>query len=120
MTSAGLPRAADLSRATGIPETLISRWLRGLAVPTVESLRLLVDAIHVELLELMVVAGHLSAVEARLEEDPTPPGPPPSIEDQILAMPHMSDDKKEALIALLQVLRAENDDNRGERQRREA
>ena len=119
MNSAGYSTVAALSRASGIAEPVLARWLKNETQPSLEGLRPLAAAVRVPLLELLVAAGRMTAAEAGLEADPTPPPAPPTIEEQILALP-MSDDRKQALIAMLQVLRGENDDGRSERRRREA
>jgi transcriptional regulator with XRE-family HTH domain len=119
MNSAGYVSAAELSRASGVGEPVLNKWLSNRTQPTIELLRKVAPAIGVPLLELLVAAGRMTAIEAGLEADPTPPAPAPTIEEQMLALP-MSDDKKQALIALLHVLRDENDDHRSDRRRREA
>lgn len=120
MNSAGFKSVAELSRASGIGEPVINRWLAGKAQPTIELLRPLVPVIGVPLLDLLVAAGRMTAVEAGLEHDPSPPGPPPTIEDEIRGDPYLSADKKDALIGLLAVLRSENEVSVSNRQRKEA
>jgi transcriptional regulator with XRE-family HTH domain len=120
MNSAGYRNVAELSRASGIGEPVLNRWLSSRTQPTIELLRPLVDAIHVPLLQLLVVAGRMTAIEAGLAQDPSPPGPPPTVEDEIRSDPYLSDDKKDAMIAMLRVLRSEYDDRDSTRKRKEA
>jgi transcriptional regulator with XRE-family HTH domain len=70
----GATRPAELSRATGIPETNISRWLRGTAVPDLDNCRKLAHGLERPVLEVMVYAGHISPAEASLKEL-VPPSP---------------------------------------------
>ena len=63
MRRRGLLSNRDLSRATGVSDSVISRWLTAGAVPTVPQLRLLTGALDVDLLDLMVLAGHLTPEE---------------------------------------------------------
>lgn len=99
---------ADLERQTGINNSLISKWRLGRTVPSMENLRLLAPALRVSPMDLFVRAGHVTPEEAGLAALPEPPSPvPASAEDGIRAEPYLSDDKKEAFIALLNVMRDE-------------
>lgn len=111
--------AADLGRAAGVANSVVSRWFRG-SVPSIENLRLLSPALGVPMRELVVAAGHLLPEEVGLAEMPQAPGPPPDIEDEIRADAYLSDDKKQALIAVLRALRAEYAENPPVRRQRGA
>ena len=63
MRRRGMLSNRDLSRATGVSDSVISRWLTAGTVPTVPQLRLLTAALDVDLLDLMVLAGHLTPEE---------------------------------------------------------
>lgn len=120
MHSAGYKTVAELSRASGVGEAVINKWMNGRSQPTIELLRPLVEVIHVPLLELLVVCGRLSVQEARLKGEPTPPGPAPTYEDNIRADPYLSDDKKAALIAMINAMRSDEVEGSTARKRREA
>ncbi|PXY20356.1 helix-turn-helix domain-containing protein [Prauserella endophytica] len=55
---------ADLSRASGLSASLISRWLHGETTPGVENARAVARAITRPLLEVLVAAGQLTPDEA--------------------------------------------------------
>lgn len=67
---------AELARATGISDSVISRWRRGESVPDLPNLRRLAVALRVPLLDLAVAAGHMSPAEARMRDQPKPPEVP--------------------------------------------
>lgn len=74
MADQGFETNMDLSRATGIDNTVISRWRNGETVPQLDQLRKLEKALDTKLLELMVRAGHLTQQEADLKViSPTTP-----------------------------------------------
>lgn len=119
MESAGVT-AAGLARATGIKDSVISRWRKG-AVPTVENLRLLAPVLGVPMRDLVVVAGHMLPEEVGLTGIPEPPKPRiPTAEEGIRAEPYLSDDKKELFIGLLRALREEHSENEPEARRKRA
>jgi transcriptional regulator with XRE-family HTH domain len=74
MRSAGLTQA-ELARRSGLAESMVSRWLRGLNQPDVPNLRRVRPVLGVPMLELIVAAGYLSLEEAELEDAPEPPEP---------------------------------------------
>lgn len=92
--------AADLARAMGVSDSVISKWLRG-TVPTIENLRLLAPVLRVPPMELFVVAGHVTLEEAGLSKAPAPPGPPATTEDAIRADPRLTERGKQILLDLL-------------------
>lgn len=65
-------RDADLSRRTGINSGVIARWKTG-NKPSLDNLRRLAPVLGVPLLDLAVVAGHLTPEEAGREDVPAPP-----------------------------------------------
>lgn len=107
MNSAGLPTAPRLGAVAGLDSSVINRWMRGKTIPTIDNLRQIAPHIRVPLRELMVVAGHMTRDEAGLDGEPTPPGPPPSVYDDIRDDPYLSDDKKQALITVIKAIREE-------------
>lgn len=74
MRSAGLTQA-ELARRSGLAESMVSRWLRGLNQPDVPNLRRVRPVLGVPMLELIVAAGYLSLEEAELQDAPQPPAP---------------------------------------------
>jgi transcriptional regulator with XRE-family HTH domain len=74
MRSAGLTQA-ELARRSGLAESMVSRWLRGLNQPDVPNLRRVGPVLGVPMLELIVAAGYLSLEEAELRDTPRPPAP---------------------------------------------
>jgi transcriptional regulator with XRE-family HTH domain len=76
MRSAGLTQA-ELARRSGLAESMVSRWLRGLNQPDVPNLRRVRPVLGVPMLELIVAAGYLSLEEAELQDEPRPPVPVP-------------------------------------------
>lgn len=109
MAAAGLSQA-ELSRLTGISDSIISKWRRGQAVPSVENLRILAPALGMTTRDLVVVAGHMTPDEVGLAEPPEPPKPPArlaSLQDDINAQPNLSDSDKRLMIDLYQRLLAQ-------------
>ena len=74
MRSAGLTQA-ELARRSGLAESMVSRWLRGLNQPDVPNLRRVRPVLGVPMLELIVAAGYLTLEEAELRDSPEPPVP---------------------------------------------
>jgi transcriptional regulator with XRE-family HTH domain len=74
MRSAGLTQA-ELARRSGLAESMVSRWLRGLNQPDVPNLRRVGPVLGVPMLELIVAAGYLTLEEAELRDSPEPPVP---------------------------------------------
>lgn len=72
MRGAGLSQA-ELARRSGLAESMVSRWLRGMNQPDVPNLRRVRPVLGVPMLELLVAAGHLTPDEAALTDRPEPP-----------------------------------------------
>lgn len=72
--SSGLTQA-ELARRSGLAESMVSRWLRGLNQPDVPNLRRVRPVLGVPMLELLVAAGHVTLEEAQLRDAPEPPEP---------------------------------------------
>jgi transcriptional regulator with XRE-family HTH domain len=64
MCALGFDANSDLARATGVPDSVISRWRTTGTTPSIGQLRRLQSALQVSLVELLVAAGHLTAAEA--------------------------------------------------------
>lgn len=56
--------ATDLANATGVSQSIISRWISGATKPSVENLRPVASVIGRPLLEVVVAAGILTPDEA--------------------------------------------------------
>lgn len=116
MDVAGYASAMDLSRASGVDNNAISRWLRG-GAPSVDLLRGVAPYIHVPLRDLVVRAQIMSAEEVGMERDPAPPL---TTEDKIRADPRLTADKQDVLIRLLETLREGHSARTSVRTRRDA
>jgi transcriptional regulator with XRE-family HTH domain len=64
MRGVGFEGNSDLARATGVPDSVISRWRTAGTTPSIGQLRRLQSALQMSLVELLVAAGHLTAEEA--------------------------------------------------------
>jgi transcriptional regulator with XRE-family HTH domain len=120
MNSANLPTAAQLGAAAGIDSSMVNRWMRAKTLPSMENLRLIAPHIHVPPLQLFVVAGHVSLEESGLDTEPTPPGPPPTAEDDIMADSRLDDAAKNAIITMIRALRKEHREGEPEQRERRA
>ena len=96
----GDPSAAGLSRASGVHDVLLRRWLAGDTDPTIPNLRRVAPVLGLELRELMVAAGMTTAAEVGLEERPARAPAPPTTEEVIAADPRLTDRGKETLLYL--------------------
>ena len=76
MTHARVPNAAELSRRSGISESQISRWLRDVGAPDIETLRKVGKPLRRPMLEMLVAAGHITQQEAQMKDAPTVPDAP--------------------------------------------
>jgi transcriptional regulator with XRE-family HTH domain len=74
MRNAGLTQA-ELARRSGLAESMVSRWLRGLNQPDIPNLRRVRPVLGVTMLHLLVAAGHVTLEEAHLRDAPEPPEP---------------------------------------------
>jgi transcriptional regulator with XRE-family HTH domain len=72
MKSAQNITPADLSRLSGVNQSQISRWLRGIGQPSLDNLRKIQPVLRVPMLALLVASGHISKDEARLRDLPKP------------------------------------------------
>jgi transcriptional regulator with XRE-family HTH domain len=109
MDAAGLSQA-DLKRLTGISDSIISKWRRDQATPSIENLRLLAPVLGVTTRDLVVRAGHMLPEEVGLTEPPRPPEPYRrlvSIEDAISAIPDLSDRDKRLMTKMYEELLAQ-------------
>ena len=73
MAARGLSATA-LSAAAGVPDSMVSRWRRQGVRPEVAQLRRLAAPLQAELLDLLVVSGHLTEQEALRPAPPAHPG----------------------------------------------
>lgn len=70
MREAGVVDFADLSRRSGVGQWQLSQYQRGLAQPSVKSLRKIAVALNTSLAKLQLVAGHNDAGELDIGEEP--------------------------------------------------
>jgi transcriptional regulator with XRE-family HTH domain len=103
MRSAGLTQA-ELARRSGLAESMVSRWLRGLNQPDVPNLRRVRPVLGVPMLELIVAAGYLSLEEAELQDAPRPPAPV----DVGISTEGLTDEQIRQLEGFATFLRAQN------------
>ena len=103
MRSAGLTQA-ELARRSGLAESMVSRWLRGLNQPDVPNLRRVRPVLGVPMLELIVAAGYLTLEEAELQDAPEPPAPV----RVGLSMEGLTGDQVRQLEGFAKFLRAQN------------
>ena len=94
-----------LHRMSGVPDSILRRWLNLDGDPGLPNLRLVAPALGATFLELLVAAGLASPEEAGFSENPAPPPAPPTPEERIMADDVLSDDEKTSLIQLYRVLR---------------
>lgn len=64
MSRQNIRTASELGHATGVDQSLISRWLRDGVRPSIENLRRIQPALRVPLNDLLVAAGHVEEAEA--------------------------------------------------------
>jgi transcriptional regulator with XRE-family HTH domain len=60
---------SDLSRAIGSQPSLVSRWMMG-ARPNTESIQMIADALGMDFMRLMELAGHVPPSESAEDADP--------------------------------------------------
>lgn len=108
MKAARIPNGAQLAAEAGIAPSLVNRWLNGRTLPSIEALRAIAPPLGVPKRDLFVRAGILTPDEVGLEDKPMPPTSRHSIEDEIRADRSIRDDRKDALISLLESLREED------------
>jgi transcriptional regulator with XRE-family HTH domain len=108
MKAARIGSGAQLAEAAGIAQSLVSRWLNGKTLPSIEALRAIAEPLGVPMRDLVVRAGYMTPDEVGLEDEPVPPTSKHSIEDEIRADARIRPDRKEALINLLEALREED------------
>jgi transcriptional regulator with XRE-family HTH domain len=97
MDALGFGANSELARASGVPDSAISRWRTTGTTPTIAQLRRLVGPLQASLLELLVAAGHLTRDEARLREVVTPVRQPRTTAEAIDLDPELPDDLKHLL-----------------------
>lgn len=119
-SSDGEPDVPALHRISGIPDSILRRWLAEEGNPSWENLKLLAPALGVEVLELLVKAEMLTLQEARLVEDPGPPPKKPTPEEMIMSDDLLSNDEKTSLVQLYRSLRDHHSTDSKPRRRKRA
>lgn len=64
---AGYERPADLARAAGVRDGMLSKWLHGREQPSIASLRKLAGPLRVKVIDLAVLAGRVDPAEIEPE-----------------------------------------------------
>ncbi|QOR55814.1 MAG: hypothetical protein YHS30scaffold324_46 [Catenulispora phage 69_17] len=116
MQAARIPNGAQLAEEAGLAQSLVSRWLNGKTMPSIDNLRAIAEPLGLEPRELWVRAGYMTRAEVGLGEEPTAPTGRHTVEDEIRADARIRDDRKEPLIALLESLREEYSEDQVEEQ----
>jgi transcriptional regulator with XRE-family HTH domain len=96
----GYSRDADLARALGIDQSIVSRWRRG-SRPSVEHLARVSTLTKTQLEPLLVLAGYVSADAVRQAEVPEPPAAVDPAERMIWEAP-IDDTEKPAFMRYYQ------------------
>jgi transcriptional regulator with XRE-family HTH domain len=116
MIRLGWTTNSQLARASGVPDSVISRWRSGASQPALEQLRRLRDPLQASMLELMVAAGHVSEKEAGLADVPAPDPQFRDLRDAIRRDGQLSQDLKDLLLvqydAMLALSRAREQQTR--------
>ncbi len=91
----------QLAELTSLSNPYLSQVERGLHQPSVRVLRAISDALNLSAETLLAEAGLIDAIAGTDGTRPGPaPAPIPDTEDAIRADPRLSDDQKQALIAV--------------------
>jgi hypothetical protein len=93
----GFEGNSDLARATGVPDSVISRWRTSATTPSIGQLRRLQSALQMSLVELLVAAGHLTADEARVTSFTVPQRLSKGTRDAISQDQELDDDLRHLL-----------------------
>lgn len=105
MQAANIRNAAELARLSGVNESQISRWLRGVGSPDLSNLRRISPVLRVPVLQLMVAAGHLTPEEAKLRDVKPPTAPPVR---RGISTDGLDPEQEKALEALVETMRSQN------------
>ena len=90
----------QMAELTSLSNPYLSQVERGLHQPSVRVLRAISDALNLSAETLLAQAGLIDAIAGADGTRPTPWPAAPGTEDTIRADPRLSDDQKEALIAV--------------------
>ena len=104
MRESGLDTNRDLARASGVPESVISRWRNQGVTPSVEQLRRLREPLEITILELLVAAGYLTAAEAALPQPVIAPPRRGGVADAIAEDPALPEGLRRVLLEHYQAL----------------
>jgi transcriptional regulator with XRE-family HTH domain len=105
MEEKGYNKAA-LSRAAGVTDSNLGRWMSGRSEPTIRELRKLAPHLDVRLGDLMVRAGLASPAELGMKGAPPPPRAPlaPILQKivSILLSPQHAQERKKSLLVVVE------------------
>lgn len=119
MDAAGIVDYAELSRLSGVSQTQLSLWRRGLAQPSRESLKEVAPVLNVAPVRLYLAAGIMDASELELDDTPDFRVLPTEFLDlaDLYESLDRSDDRRvflrRSVAALVAGMQAESPSNRG-------
>lgn len=116
----GEPDVPALSRMSDVPDNVLRRWLQQGGDPSMDNLRKVAPALGLHLRDLVIGAELMSVEEIGLDVAPLPPVAPPTPEERIWADDILDDEGKQALITMLNALRARRTIREEPRRRRQA
>jgi len=71
MRTAGVATPTELGRASGVDQSVISRWLNEGRTPQVDQLRKIATPLRATMLDLLIAAGYVSPDELGVTETPS-------------------------------------------------
>lgn len=116
----GDPDVPSLVRMSGVPDSILRRWLQEEGDPSLENLRKVAPSLGLAPRDLWVSAGLVAPAEVGLDGEPEPPQAPPTPEERIMADDILDDADKAALIHTLNALRERRGSSEESRRRKRA
>lgn len=107
---------AKLSRATGIPDSTLSRMFKGKAIPEVASFESLATVLELDVRDLLVAAGKISDSSLSETRQPQVRSVPPTPEEAAAALGITSPRGVEMFLGMVETLRKGEADDHGEEQ----
>lgn len=110
----------SLVRMSGVPDSILRRWIQEDGDPSLENLRKVAPSLGLPPRDLWVAAALVAPNEVGLNGEPEPPRAPPTPEERIMADDILSDADKQALIHTLHALRERRQNPEEPRRRKRA
>lgn len=110
----------SLQRMSGVPDSILRRWLQEAGEPSLDNLRKVAPALGLLPRDLFVASGLVFPEEVGLEGEPETPQAPPTPEERIMADDILSDADKAALIHTYHALRERRQNPEEPRRRKRA